>query len=137
MFNEKGNKLTIRKTLINGELTMGENVIVRDGSRGMLKMESNLVASAVDNLRILVNSNIHEGLIELTFDLNGISAIDLNDETLLTYLEESREHLANLETNLLNIEENGSDIDEDFEAVGTLDDEIIKTIPVYMLVPLL
>ena len=42
-----------------------------------------------------------------------MSVIDMNDETLLTYLEESREHLANIESNLLNIEESGADIDED------------------------
>ncbi|MCK5671977.1 MAG: ATP-binding protein [Spirochaetales bacterium] len=75
-FNEKGNKLTIRKFLINGELTMGENNIVRDGSRGMLKLESNLVASVVEDLRVLVNNNIQEGLVELTIDLNGISVVD-------------------------------------------------------------
>ncbi len=75
-FNKKGNKLTIRKYLNNGELTMGENIIIRDGSRGMLKLESNLVASVVDDLRVLVNNNIQEGLIELTIDLNGISVVD-------------------------------------------------------------
>lgn len=47
-----------------------------------------------------------------------MSAIDMNDETLLTYLEESREHLANIETNLLNIEESRADIDE--ELVNTV-----------------
>jgi two-component system chemotaxis sensor kinase CheA len=47
-----------------------------------------------------------------------MSAMDMNDETLLTYLEESREHLANIETNLLNIEESGADIDE--ELVNTV-----------------
>ncbi len=47
-----------------------------------------------------------------------MSAIDMNDETLLTYLEESREHLANIEANLLNIEESGADIDE--ELVNTV-----------------
>ncbi len=47
-----------------------------------------------------------------------MSAIDMNDETLLTYLEESREHLADIETNLLNIEEAGANIDE--ELVNTV-----------------
>ncbi|MCK5671978.1 MAG: hybrid sensor histidine kinase/response regulator [Spirochaetales bacterium] len=47
-----------------------------------------------------------------------MSAIDMNDETLLTYLEESREHLADIETNLLNIEESGADINE--ELVNTV-----------------
>lgn len=47
-----------------------------------------------------------------------MSVIDMNDETLLTYLEESREHLANIESNLLNIEESGADIDE--ELVNTV-----------------
>ena len=47
-----------------------------------------------------------------------MSAIYMNDETLLTYLEESREHLADIETNLLNIEESGADIDE--ELVNTV-----------------
>jgi len=55
---------------------MGENIIVRDGTRGMLKLESNLVASAVDGLRMLVNNNIQEGLIVLTIDLAGISVVD-------------------------------------------------------------
>jgi len=76
LFNEKGNKLTIRKLLSNGEFTVGENIIVKDGSLGMLKMESNLVASEVDNLRILVKNNIQEGLVELIIDLNGISVVD-------------------------------------------------------------
>jgi len=75
-FNSKGNKLTIRKLLNNGELTMSENVIVRDGSRGILKLESNLVASVLDNLRLLVTNNIQDGLIELTIDLSGISVVD-------------------------------------------------------------
>jgi two-component system chemotaxis sensor kinase CheA len=35
-----------------------------------------------------------------------------DDETLQMYLEESREHLADIETDLLAIEENGADIDE-------------------------
>jgi len=47
-----------------------------------------------------------------------MSAIDMNDETLITYLEESREHLADIETNLLNIEDGGADIDE--ELVNTV-----------------
>ena len=47
-----------------------------------------------------------------------MSVIDINDETLLTYLEESREHLENIEANLLNIEESGADIDE--ELVNTV-----------------
>ena len=55
---------------------MGDNIIVRDGSRGILKLESNLVASAVEDLRILVKSNIKEGLVELTIDLDGISVVD-------------------------------------------------------------
>jgi two-component system, chemotaxis family, sensor kinase CheA len=42
-----------------------------------------------------------------------MSVLDMNDETLLTYLEESREHLANIENNLLDIEEHGADIDEE------------------------
>ena len=36
-----------------------------------------------------------------------------DDETLQMYLEESREHLADIETDLLGIEEAGADIDED------------------------
>ena len=75
-FNAKGNKLIIRKLLSNGELTMGENVIVRDGSSGILKLESNLVASAVDGLKILVTNSIQEGLVNLIIDLNGISVVD-------------------------------------------------------------
>ena len=47
-----------------------------------------------------------------------MSVIDMDDETLLTYLEESREHLADIENNLLNIEESGADIDE--ELVNTV-----------------
>lgn len=76
LFNEKGNKLTIQKLLSNGALTVGENIIVKDGSLGMLKMESNLVASEVDKLRILVKNSIQEGLVELVIDLNGISVVD-------------------------------------------------------------
>jgi anti-anti-sigma factor len=55
---------------------MSENTIIRNGSRGMLKLVSDLVASTVDDLRILVNKNIQEGLIELTIDLSGISIVD-------------------------------------------------------------
>ena len=55
---------------------MSENSIVRDGSRGVLKLESNLVASAVDGLRVLVNNTIKEGVKELTIDLSGISIVD-------------------------------------------------------------
>lgn len=55
---------------------MCENSIARDGSRGVLKFESNLVASAVNNLRLLVNKMIDEGLRELTVDLSGISVVD-------------------------------------------------------------
>ena len=36
-----------------------------------------------------------------------------DDETLQMYLEESIEHLADIETDLLSIEEAGADIDED------------------------
>ena len=36
-----------------------------------------------------------------------------DDETLQMYLEESMDHLADIENDLLAIEENGSDIDED------------------------
>ena len=36
-----------------------------------------------------------------------------DDETLQMYLEESIEHLADIESDLLGIEENGADIDED------------------------
>lgn len=75
-YNEKGNKLTIRKLLNNGELAMGDNIIVRDGSLGVLKLESNLVASAVEDLRVLVTNNIQDGLVELIIDLNGISVVD-------------------------------------------------------------
>lgn len=75
-FNDKGNKLTIRKSLNNGELAMGENIVVRDGSQGILKLESSLVASVVYDLRELVNNNIKDGLIELTIDLKGISVVD-------------------------------------------------------------
>lgn len=75
-FNEKGNKLKIRKFLNNRELSMSENIIARDGSRGILKLESNLVASSVEILRALVNNNIQEGLVELKIDLNGISVVD-------------------------------------------------------------
>ncbi len=39
--------------------------------------------------------------------------LDMNDETLLTYLEESREHLEDIEGDLLQIEENGVNIDEE------------------------
>ncbi|HAK47261.1 MAG TPA: hybrid sensor histidine kinase/response regulator [Spirochaeta sp.] len=42
-----------------------------------------------------------------------MSSIDLNDETLLLYLEESREHLADIESSLLDIEEAGANIDEE------------------------
>ena len=55
---------------------MSENSIVRDGSRGILKLESNLVASAVDDLRVLVNNSIKEGVKEITIDLSGISVVD-------------------------------------------------------------
>ncbi len=55
---------------------MSENSIVRDGSRGILKLESNLVASAVDDLRVLVKNTIKEGVKELTIDLSGISVVD-------------------------------------------------------------
>ena len=55
---------------------MSENSIVRDGSRGVLKLESNLVASAVDDLRVLVNNTIKEGVKEITIDLSGISVVD-------------------------------------------------------------
>ena len=55
---------------------MSENSIVRDGSRGILKLESNLVASAVDDLRVLVNNTIKEGVKEITIDLSGISVVD-------------------------------------------------------------
>ena len=43
-----------------------------------------------------------------------------DDETLKMYMEESQEHLANIESDLLAIEEAGADIDEELvnKAIG-------------------
>ncbi|MCG8701375.1 MAG: Hpt domain-containing protein, partial [Bacteroidales bacterium] len=38
---------------------------------------------------------------------------NLDDEILQSFVEESREHLADIENDLLTIEEGGADIDED------------------------
>ena len=40
-----------------------------------------------------------------------MSSLNLNDETLNLYLDESRDHLATIETDLLAIESNGKNID--------------------------
>ena len=54
---------------ISGFVKEGKTQQANEHYQTLLKLESNLVASAVDDLRILVNNNIKDGLTELAKDL--------------------------------------------------------------------
>ncbi len=108
IYNEKGNKVTLKKKILTEE-NMNELNITRDDNRIYLPLNYDLVASNLKELReellVLIKDNVNE----ITIDFNGVEMVDSLGIGLLVQIQNSlteidgRLIVKNLSTDILNL----------------------------------
>jgi anti-anti-sigma factor len=73
-FNEKGNALTLRKSLHSGRTAMSQVDTV--GDKVVIKPGRDIVAAAVDEFRAEIVSVLDQGAARLAIDMDGVEMID-------------------------------------------------------------